>query len=262
MLIVVSPAKRLDWTVDTRLARTDPDFLPDASYLAGVARQIDTAGLERLMGLSTSLAKLNVARFQSFAECPDGPDTRPAALTFAGDTYRGLEAGKFNTDELDWAQDRLRILSGLYGLLRPLDRIQPYRLEMGTRLANRAGKSLYEYWGARLAEALNTQAERLGTDVLLNCASVEYFRAVDREALRPRVVTPVFREVKAGAERSVSVFAKLARGSLARFVVERRLTDPAGLRDFDLGGYRYCPDRSEGEAWVFLRDAEVSADAA
>jgi cytoplasmic iron level regulating protein YaaA (DUF328/UPF0246 family) len=153
-----------------------------------------------------------------------------------------------------WAQDHLRILSGLYGLLRPLDAIQPYRLEMGSRLKTRRGKSLYDYWGDTIAKALNLQAETVQTDTLVNCASQEYFGAADRKALKLRVITPVFMEIKDNKPRIVSFFAKRARGAMARFIVENRVTDAEGIKDFTSGSYAYDPDLSDGDTWVFLRD--------
>jgi uncharacterized protein len=209
------------------------------------------------MGISESLARLNADRFRDFGQMEE----KPAALAFAGDTYQGLEAGSLDADEMAFAQDHLRILSGLYGVLRPLDAIQPYRLEMGSRLKTPRGATLYEYWGPRIAEALNAQADTLGTDTLINCASQEYFGAVDLSALKPRVITPVFLEEKNGEAKIVSFYAKKARGAMARFIIQRRLTSPDGIRDFDSGGYAFRPDLSKGDAWVFLR-AAVAADAA
>jgi cytoplasmic iron level regulating protein YaaA (DUF328/UPF0246 family) len=250
MLTVLSPAKRLDWA-ERDLPTTAPQFQDDADRLARTAKRLTQADLQALMDISPDLAKLNQARFRDFADTRD--DTRPAALAFAGDTYQGLEAASLDREELDWAQDHLRILSGLYGLLRPLDAIQPYRLEMGSRLKTRRGASLYQWWGDRIAQALNAQADAVGTDVLVNCASQEYFGAVDEKALKLRIVTPVFMEDKNGAPKIVSFFAKTARGAMARFIVQRRLTDPAALEEFDLGGYAFQPDMSEPGKPVFLR---------
>lgn len=253
MLVVISPAKRLDWTpVGTEV--TQPDFQDDALRLVKTARNLTLGDLQKLMDLSPDLARLNRDRFKSFEPEPAPEATRPAALAFAGDTYQGLEAGTLDPEELDWAQDHLRILSGLYGLLRPLDAIQPYRLEMGSRLKTRRGTSLYDYWGDQIAKALLAQAKVLGTDTLINCASQEYFGAADTKALKLRVITPVFMEEKDGKARIVSFFAKKARGSMARFIIQRRITDPEGIKDFDLGGYRFQPEMSEGDRWVFLRD--------
>ena len=252
MLVVVSPAKKLNWDpVEGRT--TAPDFQQDAIALAETARGLSVEELQKLMSLSANLAMLNYDRFKAFEAEPDPFATRPAVRAFAGDTYTGLEAASLDEDEIAWAQDHLRILSGLYGVLRPLDAIQPYRLEMGSRLKNARGKNLYDYWGDQIATALNTQAAETGSNVLVNCASQEYFGAVDLDALNLRVITPVFMEDKNGTPKIVSFYAKKARGSMARFIIQRRLTDPEGLKDFDLGGYAYNPDMSEGDRWVFLR---------
>jgi cytoplasmic iron level regulating protein YaaA (DUF328/UPF0246 family) len=207
------------------------------------------------MDLSDDLARLNRDRFREFSPEPKTEETRPAAFAFAGDTYQGLEAASLDPDELDWAQDHLRILSGLYGLLRPLDAIQPYRLEMGSRLKTRRGKTLYDYWRDQIAKALNAQATQLGTEVLVNCASQEYFGAVPGKALKLRVLTPQFLEDKLDGKepKTVSFFAKRARGAMARYIVQHRLTDPAALREFDSGGYAYDAERSKPDMPVFTR---------
>lgn len=252
MLIVLSPAKRLDWSpVDAET--THPQFADEALRLVKTARNLTLGDLQKLMALSPDLARLNRDRFKAYDAAPDTFATRPAVHAFAGDTYLGLEAGTLDKDEMAWAQDHLRILSGLYGLLRPLDAIQPYRLEMGSRLKTRRGKDLYAFWREAPAKALRAQAEALGTDTLVNCASQEYFGAVDLKALKLRVITPVFMEEKNGEAKIVSFFAKKARGAMARFIVQRRLSDPAALRDFDTGGYAYRPDMSEPDRPVFLR---------
>lgn len=260
MLVTISPAKRLDWADRPGVTLTEPVFGEDATYLAGVARRLSKPKLQQLMGISADLAKLNQTRFRDFADLPGADLLRPAAMAFAGDTYAGLEAASLDTDELDWAQDHLRILSGLYGLLRPLDGIQPYRLEMGSRLKTRKGPTLYAYWGARLAEALAAQAAQLSTDTLVACASTEYFSAVDPAAHGLQVISPVFLEDRGdGDAKIVSFYAKKARGAMARYIIQRRLTNPDGLRDFDLGGYRYDPARSRPEAPVFRRSVEAAA---
>ena len=258
MLVVISPAKKLDWQ-DRDIETTEPAFAGDAAELAEVARGLTSEDLQKLMKISADLAKLNRDRFRDFADAPGADDTRPAALAFAGDTYQGLEAASLDRDEMDWAQDHLRILSGLYGVLRPRDAIQPYRLEMGSRLKTPRGKSLYDWWGDRISKSLNDQAEATGTDVLVNCASQEYFGAVDPDALKLRVITPVFMEDKGGAPKIVSFFAKRARGAMARFVIQRRLTDPENLRDFDTGGYAYRPDLSAPDKPVFVRPQDAGA---
>ncbi|MBV2359245.1 peroxide stress protein YaaA [Thalassococcus sp. CAU 1522] len=261
MLVVISPAKRLDWS-ERPTAMTRPDFGEDAVRLARTARNLPLRDLKALMDLSDDLARLNRDRFKSFSPAPDDDALRPAALAFAGDTYLGLEAATLDADELAWAQDHLRILSGLYGLLRPLDGIQPYRLEMGSRLKTRRGASLYDYWRDDLARALNAQAAALDTDVLVNCASQEYFGAVAPKALKLRVVTPQFMEDKNGAPKIVSFFAKRARGAMARFIVQNRVTDAAAITGFDSGGYVYRPDLSTEDKPVFVRPAEAAQSAA
>lgn len=252
MLIVVSPAKKMDMTPVEGLTATSPRFHVEATELAEVARGLSQGDLKKLMGISDSLAALNAERFRDFGEM----DRKPAALAFAGDTYQGLEAKSLEHDELAWAQEHFRILSGLYGLLRPLDEIEPYRLEMGSRLKTEHGKTLYAYWGDRIARQLNADAQSIGGDVLVNCASQEYFGAVDRDALNLRVITPVFKEMKAGEPRIVSFYAKKARGAMARFIIQNRLTDAEAIKTFDTGGYAYNAALSDGDDWVFLRDAE------
>ena len=256
MLVVVSPAKRLDWT-EHDVAMTEPAFQSDASRLAGHARQLTLGKLKSLMDLSDDLAKLNRDRFKSFSDAPTEDQTRPALFAFAGDTFQGFDAASLDEDGLERAQSHMRILSGLYGVLRPLDAIQPYRLEMGSRLKTRRGKSLYEYWGDSLSKALNEQAEAVGAEFLVNCASQEYFGAVDQKALVPQVITPQFYELKSGTPKIVSFFAKKARGTMARFIVENRIDRIDGLKDFDLGGYRFAG--SEDGTLVFHREEAAAA---
>ncbi|MCG7521129.1 peroxide stress protein YaaA [Ruegeria sp. Ofav3-42] len=252
MLVVISPAKRLDWA-ERDVEVTQPDFQDDAIRLSKTARNLTLGDLKKLMDLSDDLARLNRDRYRAFSDVPEAEITRPAALAFAGDTYQGLEATSLGEEEMAWAQDHLRILSGLYGVLRPLDAIQAYRLEMGSKLKTRRGKNLYEYWRDQLSKALNTQGDQVGSDVLVNCASQEYFGAVDPKALKLRVITPVFMEDKGGTPKIVSFFAKKARGAMARYIIQHRLTEPKGLLDFDTGGYEYRPDLSEEDKPVFLR---------
>lgn len=261
MLPVISPAKRLDWTVPVPAQATTPQFQKEAQALVSVARGLDVAQLQKLMGLSESLAVLNRDRFATFSDDAATPDARPAALAFAGDTYVGLEARTLSDDDMAYAQDHLRILSGLYGVLRPMDVIQAYRLEMGSRLATRRGKSLYDWWGDRIAVSLNQTAEATGSTSLINCASQEYFGAVDMDALQIPVVTPVFLEDRDGVTKTVSFFAKKARGAMARFVVQNRVRDLAGVREFEVGGYRLDSDRSSDMAPVFIRPYPEAAAA-
>ena len=252
MLVVISPAKKLDWATRD-VAATAPDFQDDAISLTRTARNLSLGDLKGLMHLSDALASLNRDRFKAFQDVPTADVTRPAALAFAGDTYQGLEASTLDTDEMEWAQDHLRILSGLYGVLRPLDLIQAYRLEMGSRLKTRRGKNLYDYWQNDLSIALNAQGKKVGSDVLINCASQEYFGAVALKALKLRVITPAFMEDKGQGPKIVSFYAKKARGAMARFMVQNRLTDPKAILDFDAGGYAFQPDLSTADKPVFVR---------
>lgn len=262
MLITVSPAKKLDWDVDLPAGTTSPELLDQAHALLPFARAQSVDDLMKLMKISEKLALLNRDRFADFS-FEDRPDSaRPAAYAFAGDTYIGLEARSLDAEELAWAQDHLRILSGLYGVLRPLDLMQAYRLEMGSRLSTDRGKDLYAFWGDRISQALNRAARAAGTDILINCASQEYFGAVDRAALDLRVITPTFLEDREGEAKVVSFWAKRARGAMARYVITNRLSDPRDLIGFDIGGYAYCPDRSAEDAPVFVRAHPDQAEAA
>jgi cytoplasmic iron level regulating protein YaaA (DUF328/UPF0246 family) len=254
MLTVLSPAKSLDFTPVSQPA-TAPRWQEEAVRLARTARNLTLRDLRALMDISDDLARLNRDRFRDFAADPAPDRTKPAVFAFAGDTYIGLDAKTLSDDDIAHAQDRLRLLSGLYGLLRPLDAIQPYRLEMGSRLHTRRGDTLYAFWGDRIARALNADAAAIGTDTVLNCASVEYFTAANRPALKLRVITPAFLEEKGGKRAIVSFFAKRARGAMARFVIQNRLTDPADLAGFTAGGYAFDPALSTPDNPVFLRPA-------
>lgn len=258
MLVVISPAKSLDMS-PVSVDVTTPDYLDDAMRLTKTARNLTLTQLKSLMSISDDLARLNRDRFKAFAAAPAAEQTKAAAFMFDGDTYQGFEAKTLDADALSWAQEHLRILSGLYGLLRPLDAIQPYRLEMGSRLKTRRGKSLYDYWGDALAKGLNAQAAAVGTGTLVNCASQEYFGAADRKALKLDVITPQFLEVKDGRARMVSFFAKRARGAMARYVVENALTNPEDIKSFNAGGYAYDADASTPEKPVFIRDYPTPA---
>ena len=255
MLTVLSPAKRLAarpaLSLPDGFGPTLPRFQDQADSLAGIARDLTADDLRRLMHLSEPLARLNVARFAAFHEART--EAVPALALFDRDTYAGLEARTMDDDALRWAQRHVCILSGLYGLLRPLDLIQPHRLEMGTRLANPRGTTLYDFWGDRIALALNEAAAETGARALINCASVEYFGAVDPGALRLPVISPVFLEDRGGERKIVSFWAKRARGAMARFIAENRLTDPDDIHAFRAGGYAWEPDLSSPERPVFLR---------
>lgn len=255
MLVVISPAKRLDWSpVDH--PTTAPEFAKEANTLAGHARALSLGKLKDLMGLSDDLARLNRDRFRTFAAEPEAEAMRPAAFAFAGDTYVGLDTRSLDADALSYAKGHLRILSGLYGVLRPFDAIQPYRLEMGSRLKTRRGATLYDYWRDAPAKALNAAAEEVGAKVLVNCASQEYFGAVSKKALKLDLIEPAFYEVSDGQQKMISFFAKKARGAMARFMLEHRVTDREGLKAFDSGGYAFDPGQSTDERYVYTRQAE------
>lgn len=249
MLVVISPAKKLDMRPNDNVVSTQPAFKQNAAELAAVMRNQSVDELQALMGISESLAELNARRFAQFG----AQDKKPAALAFAGDTYTGLEAVTLEPEEMLWAQNHLRVLSGLYGILRPLDAIEPYRLEMGSQLKTKRGKSLYCYWGSKISKALNEQATKTGSKLIVNCASKEYFGAVDLDTLKIRVVTPVFMERRDGHAKIVSFYAKKARGAMARFIVQNRLKKIDQLLEFNAGGYCYQPDQSTSEKPVFLR---------
>ena len=255
MLTVISPAKRLNETaiaLPEGVKATAPAFCADALRLVRIARKLSVEQLCALMGISTALGELNRDRFKTFAAAAPG---QPAAFMFDGDTYAGLEARQMAPDTLSWAQGHLRILSGLYGLLRPLDAIQPYRLEMGSRLENPKGGDLYAYWGDKIARALNAQARETGAVALINCASAEYFGAVAAKRLNLPVITPVFLEERGNEAKIVSFWAKKARGAMARHIAMNHLIDPDDLRGFTSGGYAHRADLSEPGRMVFLRTA-------
>jgi cytoplasmic iron level regulating protein YaaA (DUF328/UPF0246 family) len=252
MLLVISPAKSLNFApAKANVAMTSPRLREETAQLAKVTARLRIKDLKGLMSISDDLARLNRDRFAAFDA--EGEDGVQAAFAFNGDVYLGLRAREFDKPALNWAQARLRILSGMYGLLRPLDAIQPYRLEMGVRLKTRRGASLYDFWGARIAEQLNADAEAISAPALINLASQEYFGAVDREALNVPVVTCHFLEEKDGEARMLSFYAKRARGLMARYAVDHRIDRPEGLKGFDIDGYRFAKTQSSEADWVFSR---------
>ena len=253
MLIVLSPAKRLDFTeAGPETPASERRFVEDTGSLVRTARRQTQAELRRLMSLSSDLAKLNQERFRALDAAALDKGVQ-AAFAFAGDVYQGLEARSMGAESLGWAQDHIRILSGLYGLLRPLDRIQPYRLEMGTRLKTRRGSNLYDFWGDRISKQLNADAEGQPDPVLVNLASQEYFGAVDARALKLPVVTCHFREARDGQSRVLSFFAKRARGTMARFAADERIDRATDLKAFDRDGYRFDKASSSDTDWIFIR---------
>ncbi len=261
MLIVLSPAKSLDYDTPAHVeTATEPRFVPQSSELISTLRQKSPQDIATLMDLSDKLALLNVERYARWSPQFTPANSKQAALAFDGDVYDGLSARTLSAEDLAWAQDHIRILSGLYGVLRPLDRMQPYRLEMGTALPNAGGRDLYAFWGDRIAESLNTDFGADPEPVLVNLASEEYFKAVCPKTLRARVVTPVFEDEKAGKYKIISFYAKRARGSMARWAVTHRVSEVERLQDFDTAGYAFAPEVSKGDRWVFRR-SEAAAQA-
>jgi hypothetical protein len=255
MLMVLSPAKKLDYDTPVRTTlQTYPVFPEQTLELVRVMRRQSAASLSRLMDLSDALARLNAERYAAWVDKPDARHARQAAMAFNGDVYDGLRAPDLSDDRLSWAQDHLAILSGLYGVLRPLDLIQPYRLEMGTSLHTKRGSTLYAYWGDRIAQELNRRLDQAsGERVLLNLASQEYFKSVALKTLQARVVECVFQDEKNGVWKVISFYAKRARGLMARFVIDRRIDSAADLSAFDADGYRYAADESTADRLVFRR---------
>lgn len=252
MLILLSPAKQLDFSErGAAPTATTPALMERTRELAKTTAKLTRADLKSLMGLSDELADLNRERFQAFD--PDASDGRPAALTFNGEVYRGLDAPSMPAEDLQWAQQRLRILSGLYGVLRPLDRIQPYRLEMGTRLRAGTAGNLYEFWGDSIADQLKADLAGHETPAVVNLASNEYAKAARLKSLGVPVISPDFKEEKDGALRALMVYAKKARGLMARWIIENRIEDPETLKDFDLEGYRYDREGSSPDKPLFTR---------
>lgn len=252
MLIVLSPAKALNFAAaPVTTALTAPQFADETAELSKTTSKLTAAQLKKLMDLSDSLAKLNRERFQAFD--PHAEDGLQAAFAFNGDVYLGLKARELDKKALAWAQDHVRILSGLYGVLRPLDAIQPYRLEMGVRLKTKRGQTLYDFWGPRIAEALNAEAKGHKDKTLVNCASGEYFGAVDRAALKLPVVSCRFLEEKDGEARVISFFAKRARGLLARYAIDNRIERVGDLKSFNSGDYKFAPHLSSDEEFTFTR---------
>ncbi len=254
MLVLLSPAKTLDLSPAPKdLPTTQPRFEKDIAVLMKRCKKLGVPTLRKMMSLSQPLAELNRQRFQEMSLPFTPENAKPSLLAFQGDVYKGLDAASLSKADLNWAQDRLRILSGFYGMLRPLDLMQPYRLEMGARLGNTRGKNLYQFWGGRLADALNAEHLERPTTIL-NLASNEYFRAVPKKRLEPPLVAADFKEIRDGKPRTISFFAKRARGLMTRFVVRQRIDDPEGLKEFAEEGYGFNSDLSTGDRLVFTRE--------
>jgi len=256
MLYLLSPAKKLDYdTPINAVQHTQPLFVQEAAELIAILKTKSVQDVAALMSLSPALAELNAARYRTWTPTFTLENARPAVLAFNGDVYEGLDAATLTSANLDWAQMHVAILSGLYGVLRPLDLMQPYRLEMGTRLANPRGKNLYEFWGARIAQYLRArlQEQKDDSSVIVNLASEEYFKSVDIKALQTRVVQCVFQDWKNGAWKIISFHAKRARGLMARYAIENRVADPVGLCGFASEGYCWDAGASTDDRLVFRR---------
>lgn len=254
MLIVISPAKTLDYeTPPVTKTYTKPGFLKQSQQLINILRNYSALDLAELMKLSMKLAELNFDRYHDWKTPFTTKNAKQAALAMKGDVYTGLDAESLSQDDLVFAQDHLRILSGLYGVLRPLDLMQPYRLEMGTKLPNEQGKDLYAFWGTTITETLNKALAKQGDDVLINLASNEYFKSVKPKLIKGRLITPQFKEQKNGGYKMIGVYAKKARGLMSRFIIENRLSDPESIKDFDVEGYAYNEAQSKADQWVFSR---------
>ncbi len=254
MLVITSPAKKLNFSDDVaRPVWTIPDFLEDSKILIAAAQKLTRSEIGQLMKISDKLADLNYNRYRAFSTPFTAANSKQAAFAFTGDTYVGLQAESLSEDDLSYAQDHYRILSGLYGLLRPLDLMQPYRLEMGKKITTQRGGTLYEFWGDELTDALNGIMAAQNTDILVNCASQEYFKAINDKKLKGRIITPVFKEVKDGHARILSMFAKKARGMMTRYIIQNRTENPEDLKNFDLGGYVFQPSLSDQNTLEFHR---------
>ena len=259
MLMVISPAKTLDFeTQATTSEHTTPDFLDDSAELIEQLREMSPHAISALMKISDKLGNLNFDRYLSWDKKFTPDNAKQALLAFKGDVYTGLDAESLSGDDLLWAQDHLRILSGLYGLLRPLDLMQAYRLEMGTKLANGRGKDLYQFWGSQITDALNQQQADESLPVLVNLASNEYFKSVQSKQLNAEIITPVFKDWKGDKYKIISFYAKKARGLMVAYIIHNRLNDVEQIKNFDSEGYVYNPAMSSAREWVFTREVAPS----
>ncbi len=258
MLAIISPAKTLDYSspVPTR-KHSEPSFLAESGELIDELRQLAPPDVADLMGISSRLAELNVDRYAAWCPPFTPRNARQAILAFKGDVYLGLDAYAYTERDFTWAQKHVRILSGLHGLLQPLDLIQPHRLEMGTKLRTRRGSTLYEFWGDKVTDALNEAIAEQRQPLLINLASNEYFGVLDTGRIDARIVTPTFRDLNGGRYKFVSFFAKKARGLMTSYIVKNRVSTLKALKAFDWHGYRFSKEQSHGDDWVFLRDKPV-----
>ncbi|HNR56016.1 MAG TPA: peroxide stress protein YaaA [Flavobacteriales bacterium] len=254
MLVLLSPAKDLALETPVIKGTTQPALLDDARRLVTKLKTLSAKKLADLMDLSLKLGELNKERYTRWHVPFTVKNARPAVFTFNGEVYRGLDARTLNDGDLRFAQHHLRILSGLYGVLRPLDLMQDYRLIMGTPFGMGKAKNLYAFWGGRITDVLNTDLKEAKSNAVINCASGEYFKAVDPKRLKARVITPVFKDRSGNTYKSLQVYVKQQRGAMARYIIQHRLLDPEGIKSFDSNGYRFSPEHSSENEWVFLRD--------
>lgn len=254
MLLVVSPAKNLDYESAVATEKfSQPELLEHSKVLIKKCKTLTPADISSLMSISDKLAGLNAARFGEWATPFTPENARQAILAFNGDVYAGLDANSFNDDDFAFAQQHMRILSGLYGLLRPLDLMQAYRLEMGKKLDNERGSNLYQFWGDIITEHLNDALAAQGDNILINLASNEYFKSVNKKVLKAEIITPAFKDWKNGQFKMISFYAKKARGLMARYIIENQISDVEKLKAFDVAGYQYSTELSKGNDWVFTR---------
>jgi cytoplasmic iron level regulating protein YaaA (DUF328/UPF0246 family) len=253
MLMVVSPAKTLDYETDLPIQDfTQPDLLEESQELIDQLKDLTPSDVASLMGLSDKLANLNVGRFAHWKQPFTAENARPAVYAFKGDVYTGLDAYSFSKKDMTFAQKHFRMLSGLYGLLKPLDLMQPYRLEMGTKFKNLRGVNLYEFWGDTITDKINEDLKK--GEVLLNLASNEYFKSVNKKALNGEIITPVFKDQKNGQYKIISFYAKKARGLMAAYVIKNKISNVEDIKKFDTSGYRFDETMSKPKEWVFIRD--------
>lgn len=256
MIVVVSPAKKLDFASDeVKPNWSVPDYLDQSEKLIKVARKLSRPQIAKLMNISENLADLNYERYRDFSTPFSLTNSRQAVLAFKGDTYVGLDADTLSDEDLEFAQDHFRILSGLYGMLRPLDLMQAYRLEMGCRLKSPKGKNLYDFWGDHLTEGLNDLMTQQKTDVIINCASQEYFKSINQKKLTGTVITPKFKVVKEGVAKSPGMMAKRARGQMARFIIQKKIENVEDLKKFNTDGYKFIKSLSDQENLEFHKVA-------
>ena len=254
MLLVVSPAKKLDYDLQDKTSiHTTPDYLKDSTQLIKRLRDFSTLDISELMDVSKKIADLNFERYATWTPNFTLKNSKQSILAFKGDVYTGMDALSFKSADFKFAQKHLRILSGLYGLLRPLDLMKAYRLEMGSKLSTTRGKNLYEFWDSTITDGLNTQLKKIKSDILINLASNEYFKSVKKSHLDANIITPMFKDYKNGDYKMIGIYAKKARGLLSRYIIKNKITNPEDIKKFDAEGYKFNKKLSHDYNWVFTR---------